>query len=109
VFEGGVVVEVRGYHLRTKPTPPSERLGREIPSGLERVIIACLAKDPVDRPQAAIDLEKQLTGCDVSGWDTEKVAAWWRKHEESIRARSKEAKSSAFEGTIAVDLASRRR
>ena len=109
VFEGQTVVEVCSHHLRTSPTPPSERLGREIPGDLECVILACLAKDPAERPQTATDLEKQLAGCDVPDWDAEQAAAWWREHRGSIRARSKEAESSPLEGTIAVDLASRQR
>ena len=106
VFEGGTTVEVCSHHLHTEPTPPSERLGREVPNDLERLILACLAKDPVDRPQTAIDLEKRLAGCEVPAWDTEQGAAWWVEHRGSIHAR-KEVDFSAFEHTIAVDLPSR--
>ena len=48
-------------------------------------------------------------GCDVPAWDTEQAAAWWREQRRSIRARSEETDFSAFEKTIAVDLASRRK
>ena len=106
VFEGGTVVEVCSHHLHTKPTPPSERLGSEVPIDLERLILACLAKDPNDRPQTAIDLEKHLAGCDVPAWDTEQAAAWWLQYRGAIRAR-KEVDASAFEHTIAVDFAAR--
>jgi serine/threonine-protein kinase len=65
VFEGETMVEVCSHHLHTAPIPPSERLGRTIPRDLERLILACLAKDPGDRPQTATDLDRQLAGCAV--------------------------------------------
>ena len=40
VFEGRTVVEVCSHHLHTPPLPPSERLGRPLPSQLEAVINA---------------------------------------------------------------------
>jgi len=105
VFDGGTMVEVCSHHLHTTPTPPSERLAREVPGDLERLILACLAKDPVDRPQTALDLEERLTGCDVPAWDAEQATAWWREQRRSIHARREETDFSAL--TIAVDLASR--
>lgn len=109
VFEGGTTVEVCSHHLHTKPTSPSERLGREVPSDLEGLILACLAKNPADRPQTAIELEKRLANCEVPAWDTEQAAAWWLEYRESSRARRDEVNSSSFEKTMAVDLASHRR
>ena len=106
VFEGGTNVEVCSHHLHTKPTPPSERLGREVPIDLETVILACLAKDPADRPQTAGDLEKRLAVCEVPAWDTEQAAAWWLQHRGSVRARQ-ETDLGAFERTMTVDFASR--
>ena len=108
VFEGGTVVEVCSHHLHTEPASPSERLGLEVPRDLERLILACLAKDPVDRPQTASDLETQLAGCDVPGWDTEQAGTWWRERREAIHARRHAVEVSASEETIAVDLAPRR-
>ena len=76
---------------------------------LERLILACLAKDPVDRPQTAIDLEKRLACCEVPASEREQAAAWWLEHRGSISAHQQEADFGAFENTIAVDLASRRK
>ncbi len=107
VFDGGTMVEVCSHHLHTAPTPPSERLGQKVPGDLERLILSCLAKDPVDRPQTALDLDTRLAACRVPVWDTEQAAAWWREQRQAIGARSEE--TNAFEQTIAVDLAGRRR
>ncbi|HKP60280.1 MAG TPA: serine/threonine-protein kinase [Polyangiales bacterium] len=50
VFDGQTMVEVCSHHLHSQPLPPSERLGRPLPPSLEALILRCLAKDRVDRP-----------------------------------------------------------
>ena len=55
-FAGANSVMVIAALLRDEPPPPS-RLQPDIPDDLERVILQCLAKNPGDRFQSAVDLD----------------------------------------------------
>jgi eukaryotic-like serine/threonine-protein kinase len=63
VFHGRSVVEVCGHHLHTAPEPLSGLLGETLPPELERIVLACLAKDPAARPSSAADLRLRLARC----------------------------------------------
>ena len=109
VFPGNSVVEVCGHHLHTDPERPSLRSEREIPADLEAVILACLAKDPGDRPQDAIALRTRLRACAAgASWCPIQSRSWWREHHDELRARHAEGEVAASEGTIEIDLARRR-
>jgi serine/threonine-protein kinase len=47
-------------HVQQLPVPPSERLGKPVPAELERLVLACLAKRPADRPRSAAALAAAL-------------------------------------------------
>ncbi|HMJ15683.1 MAG TPA: hypothetical protein VK524_29905, partial [Polyangiaceae bacterium] len=56
--------------------PPSELVA--VPSDLERVVLACLAKDPAARPQSARELARELKQCaDARAWSEADAEAWW--------------------------------
>lgn len=81
VFEGATVVEVCSHHLHTLPLAPSRRLGRPLPEKVERWVLACLEKDPGQRPQTARAAAEGLAACDdVSEWPEEEAARWWARH-----------------------------
>ena len=80
VFTGKSVVEVCGKHLHQKPDPLSTH-GVAIPAELEAVVLACLEKDPNDRPQSTAELRRRLEGCKVEPWDSDVARNWWHKHE----------------------------
>jgi serine/threonine-protein kinase len=72
------VVEICGHHLHTKPEPPSARLGRPVAPKLEALVLACLAKNPNDRPRDAQDLLARLSECEVeSPLSVADARAWW--------------------------------
>jgi serine/threonine-protein kinase len=88
VFEGRNMVEVCGHHLHTKPRPPAERLGRPLPDGLSALILACLEKDPANRPAYAGELLERLERlADVPPWTSERAQSWWRQRGSPIVAR----------------------
>ena len=45
-------------HLQDAPVPPSQRAEIPVPPALERVVLACLAKQPADRPASAAALAR---------------------------------------------------
>jgi len=69
------------HHAHTSPTPPSRRTELPIPPALDRLVIACLAKRPDDRPQSAKALSQRLV--EVSGlepWTDDRAREWWELH-----------------------------
>jgi eukaryotic-like serine/threonine-protein kinase len=78
VFIGRTPVEVLMHHIKTPPVPPSERTGRPIPASLEALVLACLAKDPDDRPVSVEWLAARLAECETAGdWTPARAHEWW--------------------------------
>jgi serine/threonine-protein kinase len=81
-FSGHSAVEVCAHHLHSLPPPPSER--QPVALDLERVILACLAKNPDDRPQSAEALSRVLELCrDAGDWSESDAEAWWGERTSS--------------------------
>jgi len=78
VFEEGPPVQVLMDHIQKAPTAPSHRLGRPLPPGLDAAILACLEKDPANRPQTALDLATRLRAVATGApWDPDRARRWW--------------------------------
>jgi serine/threonine-protein kinase len=81
VFTGRSIVEVCSHHLHSEPEPPSTRLGRPIRAELEELVLRCLAKDPVDRPESAFSLECHLADLGASmPWTSDDAQQWWARY-----------------------------
>jgi predicted Ser/Thr protein kinase len=109
VFEGTSVVEVCSAHLHQLPVPPSAK-EPSIPAALERLVLACLAKKPEDRPADAATVAKMLIACEIGAWTRDDAGAWWnepgtkRKSGERARAMSAKAVTSTHDTiTVALD------
>jgi serine/threonine-protein kinase len=77
-FTGSSVLEVCGHHLHTAPEPPSKRLGKPLPEALERIVLACLAKNPGERPDGAKGLARLLKEADgIPAFDGEHAQHFW--------------------------------
>ena len=48
---------------------------------LDRVVLACLAKKPEDRPRSAAELERMLGELEVEPWTEEAATQWWQTHQ----------------------------
>jgi serine/threonine-protein kinase len=91
VFEGNAPLAVLVAHVQTAPIPPSQRTELEVPPELERVILACLEKDPAKRPQSALELARLLATCPVpQSWDSRRAETWWRTHVPPVAAPRRE-------------------
>jgi eukaryotic-like serine/threonine-protein kinase len=85
VFKAGTPMELILQHAQSVPTPPSQRTELKIPAALDALVMACLAKDPDDRPQTARELSERLA--DVPGadrWGEAQAREWWAIHEPSL-------------------------
>jgi serine/threonine protein kinase len=58
-IEGSTVEEICQRKLTRDPDPLRDRRS-DLPPDLEELILRCLARDPVERPQSAEELKKQL-------------------------------------------------
>ena len=87
VFGGKTIVEVCAHHLHSVPERPSVRLGAQVASDLESVLLACLAKRPEDRPASAQVLRERLRACAAAGqWTNARAAEWWAAHRRELRS-----------------------
>jgi serine/threonine-protein kinase len=100
-------MEVCAQHLHASPIPPSERLGRALPQDLERLLLACLAKKPEQRPADARALRKALLGCSVPKWTPERAEAWWVEHGVHARRQPADTTARVDRDTVAIDLDAR--
>jgi eukaryotic-like serine/threonine-protein kinase len=79
-FEGDSVLEVCSQHLQSEPRRPSEALGQRLPADLEDIVLACMAKQPANRPRDARQLRDALEGCSAAQqWSAEQADAFWRE------------------------------
>jgi serine/threonine-protein kinase len=81
VFEGENAMQVMLHHLQSEPAPPSSRTELSVPAALDAVVLACLAKDPAQRPQSADDLAARLADCAAGNpWTAAAAREWWDLH-----------------------------
>jgi hypothetical protein len=82
VFTADTPMALVVHHAHTPPTPPSERSELPIPPALDRLVMACLAKTPTERPQSAKELSQRLAEVGgLSPWTDERAREWWKVHQ----------------------------
>jgi serine/threonine-protein kinase len=81
VFENGNALQIMMAHAAQEPEPPSRRTEQPIPAALEEIIMACLAKDPAQRPAGAEELRRRIVASRLAdSWDRDDAARWWQAH-----------------------------
>ena len=80
VFEATTGLQLIAKHIQEPPVPPSQRTELEVSPELERIVLACLAKRPEQRPGAA-ELDRMLAEIEVEPWSDEEATRWWRTHQ----------------------------
>jgi serine/threonine protein kinase len=87
LFDSGDVDELLHGHVNAEPGRPSDRIGRPFDSGLESIIMSCLAKDPNSRPLNAEALETALARCSEAGnWGKQDAEKWWSRNVTAIES-----------------------
>jgi serine/threonine-protein kinase len=65
-------------HVQDTPLPPSARTTQHIPRAVDDLVLACLQKDPRDRPQSAEALCDMATACVTRDtWSLSAARQWW--------------------------------
>jgi serine/threonine-protein kinase len=101
LFEGLSAYETLLEHSQRTPMPPSQRTENEIPQSLERLIMACLDRDPGKRPQSASELMMRLREVALANpWTPARAEHWWRTHRPAVQA-PKETRLAQVEGEAA--------
>jgi tRNA A-37 threonylcarbamoyl transferase component Bud32 len=92
LFQDDDVDKLLRAQVSNEPPPPSKRLGRQLDSDLERLVMQCLAKSPDQRPASAAALDQALAGCAAaSAWTIVEAEAWWHQHKSNLQAAPKVA------------------
>ncbi|HJL14205.1 MAG TPA: serine/threonine-protein kinase [Sandaracinaceae bacterium LLY-WYZ-13_1] len=86
-------------HVQQAPEPPSAH-APGIDPALDALVLACLAKDPADRPSDASAVERALRDTRLAErWTEADAAAWWAS------VRSSKAPAPALSPTLPADVA----
>jgi eukaryotic-like serine/threonine-protein kinase len=81
VFESDSATKLLIDHVQTAPVPPSQRTELPIPREFEKIVLACLEKDPNRRPQNAEILWQMSLNCrSAETWSREAARDWWESH-----------------------------
>jgi serine/threonine-protein kinase len=83
VFSAENALQMVAKHIREPPVPPSARTELPIPRALERLVLACLAKQPADRPPSAAQLARALEAIATEPWGETQAADWWGAHADA--------------------------
>jgi hypothetical protein len=103
VFQAPNAIQLMYQHANAAPIPPSQRSELEIPPELDRVILACLAKLPQDRPQSAGELSRRLAAAvNGNGWTEEHAHRWWDRHHPECAQQPCECEKRMLTKTMAA-------
>jgi serine/threonine-protein kinase len=81
VFEADTPMKMLMQHVHAKPVPPSQRTELRIPRELDELVLSCLEKDPMARPQNAEELFRMAVGCKTcETWSQANARSWWQTH-----------------------------
>ena len=76
-----LVVAMGCDDVNTPPPRPSSISEIEIPADFEDLVLACLSKDPAQRPPTCETLAQALEVIQLAEpWTRERAADWWQMH-----------------------------
>ena len=80
-FEAETAGELLRQHAEATPPPLAGKTVQPLPQGLEALIMACLSKDPAQRPRDADAFDAALGNCiDGEPWSPSEAHDWWEKN-----------------------------
>lgn len=100
-FQYKNAMKVLMAHVHENPLPLS-KLVESIPKDLEKVVMRCLAKSPIDRYQSAGALQSALAACEAAdSWSDTQADVWWNGH-VGPDAHSESNRPSAAKSDVAT-------
>jgi hypothetical protein len=108
IFDAETVAEIHEKQLTLAPIPPSQRIARPIGRELEALLLRCLEKEAVLRPQSAVELRDLLLAVPVTTeWSADMRAVWWQTHESQPLPSEPANDIATPMVTVRIDLESR--
>ena len=81
VFQGHTPLETIVKHVQVSPDPPSRHTEIAIPQAFDDLVLACLSKNPDDRPADADAVASRLRALALKEpWTQDRAQAWWAQH-----------------------------
>jgi serine/threonine-protein kinase len=81
VFEAETPMKTLIQHVEGQPIAPSRRSEQPISADVDELVLACLQKDPDQRPQDADTLLRMATACGTGdAWGQDEARRWWESH-----------------------------
>ena len=81
VFHGRTPLQALVDHVGTPPGRPSARAASEVPGWLDDLVLACLAKDPADRPATVAVILQRIVMLEAGPkWTQAQARDWWQRH-----------------------------
>jgi serine/threonine-protein kinase len=78
VFQGSSIPAMLVAHAQQPPAPLAQRASQAVPPELDALVLACLAKNPNERPRTAEELSLRLAALGLEErWTPERARAWW--------------------------------
>jgi serine/threonine-protein kinase len=81
VFRGRSAMDTMMQHVQGAADPPSAHTEQAIPTALDNLVLACLAKAPEDRPQNVDQVAERIAAIDwAEPWTDARAARWWNSN-----------------------------
>jgi serine/threonine-protein kinase len=78
VFHGRKPLQALMDHVTTPPPRPSSRTSGSVPGWVDDLVLACLSKDPADRPQTAAEIQSRIAMLEgTPTWTPAMAREWW--------------------------------
>jgi hypothetical protein len=85
VFEAPSAGRIMHLHIQETPEPPSRHTELEVPPALDDLVLACLAKDPAERPADGDALRRRLRDLELAErWTEERAQRWWDANKPDV-------------------------
>ena len=110
LFDYTDVAAVLDAQVNEEVVRPSRRLGAPVPVDLEAIIVACLEKNPDNRPPTVAALSALFEEADIAEWTKSERQTWWDQYGEAVRLEAVAAisvGSGSFDSRIEVGLSER--
>ncbi len=87
VFEASSAMQMVAMHVQGRPDRPSKHAPGTVSPELDELVLSCLAKDPADRPQDALEVARRLGACTWSEpWSQDRAREWWLTRDSASAA-----------------------